>query len=350
MKRLKLRFFLLILMLTGFIAKESYSQENIRLSQYFQNAQFYNPAFSGIESFLDIKLGHKQNLGAYEYAPKTSFISLSAPFNASTRRATELYSLRISTPSLYSKLTQGVIEPYRHGLGVVLLNENQEAFTQQTAMLSYAFHVSINKKVNLSIGVSPYYYRNQVDVTKIRFKDDGTNGTTRDQVIDKYAASGILYSTVGVNTGILLYAENIYIGYSIHGAYRKNMSLAEDLSEDESLSDNQMTHTIMGGYKVDFTENLQFCPGFYFNIRPERPTLYTINGKLKYENRYWGGLAYSTSGNFSLIAGMKVNETINLSYSYDYTVAGISNYLSGSHELILGFNLVRNGSKRNYMW
>jgi type IX secretion system PorP/SprF family membrane protein len=343
-------FTIFILIISALVSLNGYGQENIRLSQYFQNAQFYNPAFSGIESFLDIKLGHKQNLGAYEFAPKTSFISLSAPFNASSRRATELYSLRISTPSLYSKLTKSRVEPYKHGLGAVLLNENQEAFTQQTAMITYAFHVKINKKMNLSVGASPYYYRNQVDVTKIKFRDDGTNGTTRDQVIDKYAANGILYSTVGLNTGILLYSENVYFGYSLHGAYRKNMSLAEDLSEDKSLSDNQMTHTIMGGYRVDLSENLVLCPGFYLNIRPERPTLYTINGKLKYENKYWGGLAYSTSGNFSLIAGMKLNETINVGYSYDYTVAGISNYLSGSHELILGFNLIRNGSKRNYMW
>jgi type IX secretion system PorP/SprF family membrane protein len=326
------------------------AQENVRLSQYFQNAQFYNPAFSGVESFLDIKLAHKQNFGAYEFAPKTSLISVSAPFNASPRRSTELYSLRISNPKLYSKLSNGAVQPVKHGIGGVLLNERLDAFSLQTAMITYSFHVSIQDKVNLSIGVSPYYFRSRVDVDMLHLEEDGTNGTREDEVMEKYRTNNLLYNRAGVNTGLLLYSDKFYLGYSAQGAYQKNLSMAAKLDEDNSTSKNKIMHSLMGGYKVDLNESLVFLPGFYINYKENRPLLYSVNTKIAYENKYWGGLAYATSGSLSLIAGMKMNNLINISYSYDYTIKGMSNYMSGSHELIIGFMLVRNGSNRSYMW
>jgi len=106
----------------------------------------------------------------------------------------------------------------------------------------------------------------------------------------------------------------------------------------------------MGGLKFDLNEKLEFLPSLYLNYKTDRPLLYSVNTKITVDNKYWGGLAYATNGSLSLIAGMKVNDFINVNYSYDYTIRGMSNYMSGSHELIIGFMLIRNGSNKSYMW
>src|SRR5687767_5857234 len=88
-------------------------------SQAFQFASVYNPAFTGVENYGDLKLGYRyQWTGFGNNAPK--FMNIA--YNIRLNQPVDLKrnSLRTSNPYYKLPISQRVI----HGLGVSLFNEN----------------------------------------------------------------------------------------------------------------------------------------------------------------------------------------------------------------------------------
>lgn len=337
MRRLLLTPIFLVISIIG-----CYSQNHVKLTQFFQSPQLYNPAFTGVEPFLDLKFGRKQNLGAYEFAPKTTFFSVNAPINASPVNRAKAYSLRISRPDLYDKLQKSSFQILNHGIGAFYVNENQNAFTQQRFQLSYALHMGLNDKLKLSVAASPYFFNNRVDLGEIQFE------VNPDPMYAQY--SNIAYTRYGVNFGGLLYSNQFYVGYSVLDIVKSSLSVSENIGEDSTLLKENMGHRFMSGVRFKINGNFDLMPGVLLTVTPSRPIIYNFNAKVRYREQYWAGLSYQTSGTLSLVTGGAINNWLSIGYSYDYTIRGISNYVSGSHELVVGIMLLRNNFSKPYLW
>ncbi len=59
-----------------------YGQQPFRFSQYFQNAVTVNPAVAGIEDFMDLKVGYRQQWTGLDLSPQTFYLSAHAPLSA----------------------------------------------------------------------------------------------------------------------------------------------------------------------------------------------------------------------------------------------------------------------------
>ena len=57
------------------------------------------------------------------------------------------------------------------------------------------------------------------------------------------------------------------------------------------------------------------------------------------------GVSYRVDNAFSGLAGFQVSNGMFLGYSYDYTTNALSDYNSGSHEIILKFYLGKGSSR-----
>ena len=66
----------------------------------------------------------------------------------------------------------------------------------------------------------------------------------------------------------------------------------------------------------------------------------------RYKEGYWGGITYRYGCGLSFLAGAKLFQNITVSYSYDYSLNGISDYSGGTHEILLGFHF--NNRNRTY--
>jgi hypothetical protein len=71
-----------------------------------------------------------------------------------------------------------------------------------------------------------------------------------------------------------------------------------------------------------------------------------IGAIFKYQDNFFGGLTFrgyskNTKDAVVLIAGLKLNKNFILAYSYDISVSKLTTYNSGSHEVILNYNLNR---------
>jgi hypothetical protein len=67
------------------------------------------------------------------------------------------------------------------------------------------------------------------------------------------------------------------------------------------------------------------------------PAQYTAMMKVTYDQKYWAGLLYRSNDAVGLSVGYRVKERLSIGYGFDYSISGISQYQSGSHEIVLSF-------------
>ena len=57
------------------------------------------------------------------------------------------------------------------------------------------------------------------------------------------------------------------------------------------------------------------------------------------------GATYRTDKSFEGIVHMQVTQKLNIGYAYDYILSGLNGYNGGTHELMVGYDFVRDNSK-----
>jgi len=63
--------------------------------------------------------------------------------------------------------------------------------------------------------------------------------------------------------------------------------------------------------------------------------------KFSYNDSYWIGVMYRNFDAVGFSAGLRIKKRFIINYGYDFTVSKLSNYQSGSHELMLSFIITK---------
>eukprot|EP01030_Chromulinospumella_sphaerica_P017154 gene17154-16976_t len=57
------------------------------------------------------------------------------------------------------------------------------------------------------------------------------------------------------------------------------------------------------------------------------------------------GITYRTSGGIMGIVHVQATRRFNIGYAYDHMVSALSGYAGGTHEIVLGYDMVRDNYK-----
>lgn len=319
------------------------AQQLFRLTQYFNNPMVINPATTGIEGFMDVKIGYRQQWSGIEGAPETYYISAHAPLRSSQANSSfRNNSLRISTPSLYDRISgnQGYTQnSVKHGLGGYIVSDNQGIFAQTYGFVSYASHFLVGDQLRLSLGLSAGIVNQQIDISKVSVieANDPTYLAYRDQQGQT--------TNFDINAGLFLYNDLFYVGYSAARIFQNNL-----YSDSEIMGKQQLTHFGMIGLRLNMSESLLLVPGAYVSYDGANPLTYDLGARLKMRDLFWFGASYRNTNTIAGMAGVSIDNTFNISYSYDYGLSGINNLQSGIHEVTLGLMLFNPRQISPYLW
>lgn len=321
------------------------AQQSFRFSQFFQNAVTFNPAVSGTEEFVDLKIGYRQQWSGLDNAPQTYFISAHAPLGKKEKSYSFLNnSLRISDPAMYDNLgtMQSLIRNrVSHGLGGYIVSDMQGIFEQTNGVLTYALHYTMGKSV-LSFGVGGGVISRQLDMDGI------TVGNTEipDETYQAYLAQQGRITNLDVNAGIFLRNENFYVGYSAKRLLQNELfATINDIEATEEIE-----HYGMLGLRFQVNNTLLITPGAFLKYTPSGSVLYDVNVRVKYDELLWLGASYRNTETVIAMAGLNLNNLVNLGYSYDLGIGDINDFRSGVHEVGLGFMLFNKKDTSPYMW
>lgn len=304
-------------------------QETPRSTQYIFNNILLNPALSGIDSYVDLKLGYRQQWSGLDGAPSTQYLSLSAPLGEEfVRGSINSFSSRGYNPMSRSFVnTYTAAEPH-HGIGLVAMTDKAGLIRQSNAAVTYAYHLGLSSEVNLSVGASAGVNFLTFNATNI-IAEHGSDPLFSADYNNRFRPD--------VGIGLWLYSPRFFIGASAKQLLGKRSTIEDNKSVSLPYQSTSIYAT--AGYKIFLDEDIAMIPSFLASYRKNSPTAVDVNLKLAYQDKFWVGTSYRNNDSFSLLAGFNVGSIVNLSYSYDVNTSALRSVNNGTHEIVLGFLL-----------
>lgn len=316
----------------------AYGQYVPNSAQNFHYAPVYNPAFTGIENFVDLKVGYRyQWTGFKENAPQ--FGNLAVNFRIKQPLDLRTNALRPSRTD-FSRIV-----PRRklsiQGLGFTAYAEKFGPLENKGGGVQYALHIPLSEKIHLSAGLGAMIQNTRVNPDELYW---GANPDPGDPVYDKVMAGGVGHTELWTRVGMLLYAENFYFGGTYY-PYNKN------LQENEiAFSDQTYDAGIQAGFSFPISEDFLLRPTVWALVATTGDVVIDYSAKFYMQDRAWFGLTYRDISAGAISGGFNISELLSASYSYEFSLGNLRTFGGGSHELILAFrfNNLRHVNQRTW--
>lgn len=315
------------------ILLQAAGQQRPHYTQYVLNNYILNPALSGIENYTDVKLSMRDQWVGLDGAPKTYYLSVHGPLGKNDYR-TSATSYRVPGENPRGKAyweTYTAAEPH-HGVGLTIVNDKTGLYNRFTANATYAYHLGLNARTNLSAGFAAGISRISYDRSKAKMVDP------TDPLVMQNATE-INKIRPDLAFGLWLYSADYFIGVSGQQIIPQKVKF----SDDASFAGSRLIPHIFAtaGYRFLVNDDINAIPSImvkYVNGSPTNPQ-FDFNIKMQYRDLMWAGASYRLKDGYAAMVGLNVGNTFNVGYSYDFTTTNLNTVSRGTHELIIGFLL-----------
>lgn len=288
----------------------AHAQQPAQYSMYMWNKYAFNPAYAGMENSLSLTGVYRNQWTNLEGAPETQSINAHMPFYFGGG-----------------------------GVGIGLENETIGSWRQTTTMLTYNYQSEVSSSGVLSMGLSAGLVQRELDGSKVR-----TPGGVYDDNSIEHQDPSILEeiqngSAPTFHAGIFYQSEKLEVGISAMNLLENEVSLTSFGFKPDR------TYFLYGGYQLDLSKKLVATPSVLLKSSTEQ-TQIDLSVLMEYnENIFFGasfrGYDSNSRDAIALIGGFKLSEKATLGYSFDITTSNLRNASSGTHELLLNYNLGR---------
>jgi type IX secretion system PorP/SprF family membrane protein len=322
-----------------FVCVQVMAQQRPHYTQYILNNYILNPALSGIENYMDIKVSVRDQWIGLNGAPKTTYISMQGPIGKKDYR-TSSTSFRVPGENPRGKFyweNYTAADPH-HGIGMTIINDRTGSFNRFTADLTYAYHLGLNPTTNLSAGFSAGITRVGIDKTKNDFTGygdpyDPATGALIDGEINRIRPD--------LGAGVWLYSRNYFIGVSAQQVIPQKVTFSDDAAY---VSKGRLVPHLFftAGYRFLLGETVNAIPSImlkYVQNSSKNDFQPELNLKLQYLDLLWLGGSYRYEDGYAAMAGLNVGNTFNVGYAYDFTTTALNTVSKGTHEIMVGFLL-----------
>jgi type IX secretion system PorP/SprF family membrane protein len=211
----------------------------------------------------------------------------------------------------------------RIGLGAALYQDNDGPSSTTGGLISYAYHLPINKESRISFGMSvigTYYSFNNSKLEPDK-PDDPYLFSDNDNVF-----------RANINFGIYYYSAEYFAGLS-------STKILPDITNVNDPVKSQPSYFLMGGYKFIRKKNIQLEPSITLKLINNKKLSADFYSKLYIKRSNWIAVSYSTIGKINFLFGIQLRKMLYAGYNYEYSLSKIAQYNNGTHEIYLGINL-----------
>ena len=297
MKQIKSILLIIVLMISGII----YSQQDPQYTQYMYNQNILNPAYAGSAGDLSIGiLGRMQWIGL-DGAPNTQ------------------------TLNVHGLVNRGL------GLGLSVIHDKIGHIEETNLYVDASYTIQAGPEGKLAFGLKGgLSFMNIGELTPLNPDDPG--------IPDNFSTN---YPNIGA--GVYYYTDRFYTGFAIPGLLENYTYNVEGLVFKDVSDKRHMFFTT--GYVFDLNDNLKLKPSAMMKMVAGAPISFDFNSTLFINDKFEVGLSWREGDSIDAILGMQVTPELRVGYAYDYTLTNLSHYNSGSHEIMLIYDL--NFSKTN---
>lgn len=296
----------LTLFLLGSLALSG--QQSAQYSLFNWNKMTWNPAFAGLDHSLSITGHTRSQWQGIDGNPETQQINAHVP----------VYFIN-------------------SGFGLLLENDATGPMKNLRIGLNYSYQLNLDNGI-LAFGLGLEQIQRRLDGSMLRTPDgtypDDLPLDHADGVLSQAVVNG---SALNFNAGIYYYSDKLEAGISV-------MNLAEPVVDLESVAVLLNRHFFaFASYEHRLGSSFTLQPAVQISMA--KGQIQTNAGAtLHYNDNIFAGASLrgygsSTSDAVVILAGIKLSENLMLAYGYDAGLSGLVNAHSGSHEIMINYNL-----------
>lgn len=325
------------------LAVNGWAQQKPHYTQYILNQYIINPALSGIENYIDVKVSHRHQWTGLSGGPVTTYVTVQGPINKKDYRTNATsFAIPGENPRGHRYWEEYEASAPHHGIGMQLINDVTGPLSNLSVYGTYAYHIGLSPRTSLSAGFGAGISRFSLKSSSLDFAN-----TTVDPVV---YSSGVLNRTkFDMTAGLYLYAADYFVGVSAQQIVPNKLNYADHTIT--TASGSTVPHFFFTtGYHFLLSEDVNLIPSLMVKYIDPLPLQVEVNTKLQYRDMIWIGASYRHKDSFAGMVGFNISNTVNLGYSYDNATTALASYNRGTHELVLGFiigNKYDDGCPRN---
>ncbi len=290
------------LLLVLLISLEGFSQQDPQYTQYMYNTMSVNPAYAGSRGHTTITaLGRTQWVG-FEGAPDTQTLSYDTPLGFS-----------------------GI------GLGINLVNDKIGPTHETYLDANVSYTIRTGDEGNLALGLKLGGRLLNIDWTTGTILHQ--NDTSLPPINNKFLPT--------LGAGVYYHTPKWYAGLSVPNFIRTDHYNGS--GNIGKVSVERLHFFLIGGVVLDLSEDLKFKPAVLFKGVSGAPVSLDISANFLFNEKFRAGLAWRWDDSIAVLLGFQVSGGLNIGYAYDLTTSNYSNYNSGTHEVMLRYEIFREG-------
>jgi type IX secretion system PorP/SprF family membrane protein len=316
--------YILIFIFAGTLA---FSQQLPIYSQYLYNKFLINPAVAGSDGYTSFSLTAREQWVGYSGAPRTF------SFSAQTRMLKRSYILKNQSArrQVFRPKSDGKV-----GLGGYVFSDRNGLIQRTGFQASYSYHMWLQNSTQLSMGLAFTGYHYKIDETQINFEDPSEPWLNNDLRRGVFVPDATF--------GVYLLNAKYSLGFSADQLFQSSLKIGDYAYKNFKLDRH---YYLFGSYTLELNSLMDLEPSFLFVMSEQFKPMADIGITYIYNNGFWAGLAYRTSG--ALIANIGVKyQNLWLGYAFDFTLQEIQRITYGTHEITLALKF--GDSARRYRW
>jgi type IX secretion system PorP/SprF family membrane protein len=305
---------LLLLNLLFLLPVIGIAQSDPHYTMFMYNKLLFNPGYAGSRELTSINALYRNQWTGINGAPK---------------------NINITADGLLGSY----MKPFRKvALGLSLTNEKIGVESNTNIMAYYAYRIQVKGTI-LSFGLrggAKLYSAQYGQLNPSQINDPNLANDVRRAFLPN-AGAGAYWS-----------GDKFYAGFSVpsllQNYYDKYEKTVNAIKAREIRS-----YYLNGGYVFTMNETIKLQPQAMIRLAKNAaynlPLSSDFNLSAIAYDRFLVGFTYRTDKSFEAIVHVQATKNLNIGYSFDYMLSGLNGYNGGSHELVVGFDLVKDHSK-----
>ena len=279
----------------------SVAQQDPQFTNYMYNTMSVNSAYAGSRGHLSIFGLHRSQWVGLDGAPQSQSFSIDSPVGRNV------------------------------GLGLSLVTDRLGPSDETYLDGNFSYTINLSNNRRLSFGAK---------LGGRLLNIDWSRGTSQNpDVVFQQNVNNKFLPTIGA--GIYLHSDKSYLGVSI-----PNFLTNEHYDEvQESLAAERLHFFLIGGTVMDMSESVKFKPAFFLKHVVGAPLIFDLSANFMFNDNLRLGLAYRWDDSVSGLIGFQLTEKLLIGYSYDFTTTDLQQFNSGTHEIMLRFELISKDRK-----
>jgi type IX secretion system PorP/SprF family membrane protein len=286
--------------LIGFLiaSGELMAQQRPVQSLYMFDPLVVNPAYAGTQVQLSATAIYRNQWVNLEGAPKTLTTTVHSGFFKS-----------------------------KMGLGIIASNDKIGIHNDVGLYGVYSYKIKLTRESSMSFGLQGGFNNLKSDYNLLNLKNQ--NDPNLAGVISKFNPN--------VGAGLFYRYKDVYLGFSVPQIIENKVFVNETLGP--SLSKQLRYYYIFAGFSKKLSDKFRWIPSTLIRIQEQAPLSFDVNSTLVFKDAVGLGVSYRLKEGIVGLFELQINENFHVGYAYDFTVTQLSQFSSGSHEIMLNYRI-----------